>query len=59
MGLIGDQFSEKDAAILGDKLKEALTALGSQVRHLGPDAVDHFLSKVDGVTITINFNKRA
>ncbi|MCC7234896.1 MAG: hypothetical protein IT163_06320 [Bryobacterales bacterium] len=59
MALIGDQFSEKDAQILGEKLKEAFMALGSQVRQLGPDAVDHFLSKVDGLTITINFNKRA
>ena len=59
MGLIGDQFSEKDAAILGDKLKEAAEAIGFHVRQLGPDAVKEFLDRVDGVTITINFNKRA
>lgn len=59
MGLIGDQFSEKDAAILAAGLKNAAETIGFQIRQLGPDAVKEFLDRVDGITITLKFDKRA
>lgn len=58
MPLIGDQFSEKDLEIIGDKAKEGLVALGQEIRKLGPDAVNTFLDRVKGITFTVNFDER-